>query len=208
VIEIHLTVDDTSEDDMWFAYDSAVEPSWVGLPSPTHGDMRLYMHNNPTPPTGATVSQHPLSADSVAPTASTLYNYDLERDAFPGLLLAKTSLGVAETDMTKYQEWQSAPLASQFHIDGDVLANWWLGMKDFSTDKTGVLNICVRDKDGSSDSEIACAETNLTTWGEGEFSTLFVTNIFDIEATSPRGTTRARVELFNGEVIVHSWDVQ
>ena len=207
-IEVHLTVDDTSDDDMWFAYDTDAEPSWVNLPSPTNGDMKLFMHSNPTPPNADTASQHPLPIDTTTPTAVALYNYDNDRDAFAGLLLAKTNQGTSETDPTKYQEWRTSPLASGFHIDGEIKSNWWLGMKDFSTDKTGVFNLCVRDKDGSNYTEIACAEVTLSSWEEGEFSTLFVTDIYNIEATSPEGTTRARVTLENGQVIVQSWDVQ
>ena len=207
-IEVHLTVDDDSQDDMWFAYDTVGEPSWVDLPSPANGDMKLYLHNIPTPPTGDTAAQHPLPTDATAPAATTLYNYDFDRDAFPGLLLAKSDEGTEETDPTKYQEWQTAPLASPFHIDGEINSNWWLGMKDFSDDKTGVVSLCIRDKDGSSYTDIACAESSLSSWTPGEFSTLFVTDVFDVEATSGQGVTHARVELFGGQVIVHSWDVQ
>ena len=39
------------------------------------------------------------------PTARSLPNFDPGRDSFPGLLLAKSSQGVNESDSTKYQLW-------------------------------------------------------------------------------------------------------
>ena len=57
------------------------DPVMVGLdlqPGPLH------LHNNPTPPTGDTTMQHPLPMDADTPTATTLFNYDTDHDAFAG----------------------------------------------------------------------------------------------------------------------------
>ncbi len=50
-----------------------------------------YLHNNPTPPVGNTVSQVDLPMDTSAPTATTLYNYDTNRDSDPGRRLVLTA---------------------------------------------------------------------------------------------------------------------
>ena len=62
------------------------DPVLVGL------DLKLgplYLHNNPTPPTGNTRMQHPLPMDANAPTATTLFNYDRDRDSRAGRLIQK-----------------------------------------------------------------------------------------------------------------------
>ena len=45
-IEIKITVETTSDDDVWIAYDTVDQPSWVKLPSPEHGDKVLKLHND------------------------------------------------------------------------------------------------------------------------------------------------------------------
>ncbi len=57
-------------------------------PSTASSLTEYFMHNNPTPPTGDTSSQVSLPLNTTSPIA-TLYNYDQDRDAFAGLLIAK-----------------------------------------------------------------------------------------------------------------------
>lgn len=66
----------------------------------------LYLQNSPTPPTGDTNAQTALPLSTTDPTATTLYNYDLDYDAFPGRYIQKGASGVDEEDLTLYQNWR------------------------------------------------------------------------------------------------------
>jgi len=65
-----------------------------------------FLHNNPSPPSAGTTSQTDLSLDLTQPTATTLYNYDTNRDLVDGLRLVRSS-ETEETDNTKHQDWVS-----------------------------------------------------------------------------------------------------
>jgi len=68
-------------------------------PTPSPGtDLILYLHNNPTPPEGDTESHDILPMDPDQPRAPVLYNYDVDRDASPGPLIAKGGSGPHESD--------------------------------------------------------------------------------------------------------------
>ena len=96
----------------------------------------LYLHNKPTPPTADTRMQHPLPMDADTPTATTLFNYDTDRDSRPGRLIQKG--GSATTnDRTKFQNWRSQQFGRDVEIDGDVTFEFWSAMKDFKTNKRG-----------------------------------------------------------------------
>ena len=196
-LEIFVTVDQTSQNNMWLSYDTVNEPSWVNLPSTADGDLTFILHNNPSPPFGDTFSQHPLLADINPPTATTLYNYDLDRDNYPGMLLKKSDDGVNETHPDKYQEWQTAPFTEPFHITGSPTANLWFAVKGFKTDKTGVINLFLRDKNGTIYTEIVSTQVIMEpeVWVEGEFTTFLELDIYDIEVASATSVTRARVML-------------
>jgi len=109
------------------------DPLLVGLeltPGP------FYLHNNPTPPTGATRMQHPLPMDANAPTATTLFNYDRDRDSRPGRLIQKGGTATS-TDRVKFQTWRTQTFGADVALDGDVALEFWSAMKDFDTGKVG-----------------------------------------------------------------------
>ncbi len=126
--------------------------------------LSLGLHNNPTPPTGATSSQQDLPLDTDEPTAPTLFNYDSDRDAFAGLLLAKGS-GLSETDSTKFQRWRHNP-ASALALDGDAALGIWSAMKDFTTGKQGTIVVGLYDCDasGAGCSLITSGTTAMSPW--------------------------------------------
>jgi hypothetical protein len=101
------------------------------------GGAVYYLHNNPTPPVGGTVQQATLPLTPAAPTATTLYNYDTDRDAWPGRLIAKGGSGAGETDLTKYQSWRSSNMASPLQMNGTVSLRLWSAMKNFDNTKAG-----------------------------------------------------------------------
>jgi len=123
----------------------------------------LHLHNNPTPPVGNTPMQHPLPMDADTPTATTLFNYDRDRDSFPGRLIQKGG-SATTTDRTKFQNWRTQTFGRSVDIEGDVTFEFWSAMKDFKTNKRGHVNAYLMD--GST--VIATASLRPTTrWQDG-----------------------------------------
>ena len=114
---------------------------------------RLYWHNDPTPPTADTASHAVLTADRTRPTATTLFNYDTDRDSCSGLSVLEGGVGVGETDLTLHQVWRTAPLDSKLVISGDVTIDFWSATRlancIFRLDVAGEVTIFLRDRDES-----------------------------------------------------------
>ena len=145
-LEFKVTADADSEDDLWVVYDTVDYTSAVHLPSST-GTRTFYFHNNPTPPTGDTESQHPLPADEVAPTGTVLHNYDTDIDGDPGRMLQKSDQGAMETDQPKYQEWRTPILTSDYQISGTVRTIVFMSLIGFNTTEAAIINVYIRDLD-------------------------------------------------------------
>ena len=147
-LEAWVVVDNESVQSMRLSYDTNARPSVINLSYvPPVTSSLLYLHNNPFPPTGDTDSQATLPLSFTAPTTATLYNYDLEREGFPGLQINKGTGGVGEIDPAKFQVWRTNALESDWPIKGDVLVDIWMGLKDFALDKRGVITLYLRDFD-------------------------------------------------------------
>ncbi len=127
----------------------------------------FYLHNNPTPPVVDTNSQTNLPLDQTAPIATTLYNYDQDRDAFAGLLIAKGGSGASESDPTKYQAWRTAVLAEDQCLRGDITFSVWAAIKDWGADKAGQVNVFLRDYNGSTYTEIGNGSVTDANWQNG-----------------------------------------
>ena len=125
---------------------------------------RYYLHNNPTPPTADTDSQADLPLDETAPTATTLYNYDQDRDSFAGLIIKKGGVGVSESDSTKYQNWRTGALSEDLTINFVINFALWSALKDFNNKKRGHVQAFLRDFDGTSYTEITNVELNEKPW--------------------------------------------
>lgn len=148
----------------------------------------VYLHNNPTPPTGDTTSQTALPFDKLAPTATTLYNYDTDRDSSAGLLIVKGGTGATESDTTKYQDWRTTALSADLTIDGTVTVTLLSGMKDFSLSQAGSVTVFLRDFDGSSYTEIASGTLTDADWQGGSSTWVEKTiSIADVDYTIPSG---------------------
>ncbi len=111
---------------------------------------QFYLHNNPSPPSGDTASQLNLPLDSTAPTAGTLFNYDSDRDSFPGLEMKKDGTGFGETDPKKYQKWVSAPFSLSTSISGAPQLVFWSASKNFNPGKRGDVAAYLVATNGSS----------------------------------------------------------
>ena len=129
----------------------SLSPEAIALNGP------LYLKGGGVP--GGTLSD-------VAPTASTLPNYDPGRDDEPGLLLAKSGEGLSETDATKYQLWATA---SGKTLNGPTTLTFWSAMKDFGTGKRGIVDAGLYDcnKPQTSCSLIAQGQRDVADWSGG-----------------------------------------
>ena len=158
-----------------------------------------YLHNNPTPPTGDTNSQAVLPMDTTPPTATTLYNYDQDRDAFAGLLIQKGAIGAGETDLVKYQAWRSGSLPEGLSLVGTVTIDLWTAMKDFGQDKAGEVIVYLRDYNGSSHTEIGNGTVYEIDWQGGSATWVQKTiTISGLNYTIPAGN-ELEVKLIVGD---------
>ena len=141
----------------------------------------FYLHNNPTPPIGGTSSQVGLPFNASVPTASTLYNYDTDRDVAAGLIIQKGGSGASEADPVKYQNWITEPLAEDLTLSGDLEVSFWSAMKDFAGSKLGEVTVYVRDYDGSGYFLIGTGTLDQVDWQGGSASfvqnTMIITGI-------------------------------
>ena len=145
----------------------------------------LHLHNNPTPPVGDTRMQHPLPMDAHTPTATTLFNYDSDRDSSPGRLILKGG-SATSTDRKKFQNWRTQTFGRDVALDGDVTFEFWSAMKDFKTNKRG--HVVAHLMDGST--VIATASLNPDTPWQGGSSTWVEKSITfaDVDRTIAAGS--------------------
>jgi len=130
--------------------------------SASTGGCQLYWHNDPTPPTGDTLSHLVLPMGGAKPSAITLYNYNTNRDTNPGLLIKKGGSGAGETDPTKHQVWRTASLERALTISGDVSIDFW---SRANADVQVTVTIYLRDYDGvSSYTEIGNGSVSDLAW--------------------------------------------
>ncbi len=82
--------------------------------------MPLWLHNYPTPPVGDTDAQADLPLSYTIPTATVLYNYDMDYDSDSGRTIKKDVADVTQADLTKYQNWRimfSDPVVDTLEFD-------------------------------------------------------------------------------------------
>jgi hypothetical protein len=127
----------------------------------------LYLHNDPTPPTGSTNAQQRLPMDNTTPTATTLDDYDADRDDFPGLLIKK---GGSEDRYIfpdgNFQNWRYTAPAGGLVLSGNVEVTLFSAMKDFTTDKRGHIQVYLRDCTGNSCTTIASGSLDRGQWND------------------------------------------
>lgn len=121
-----------------------------------------YLHDNPTPPTADQNAQANLTLNANAPTAATLFNYDVNRDAAAGLQILKGGSGPDETTLSRYQNWRTGVLSSPRIINGTVTVTFWSGIKNFATSTAGEVNAYLRDFNPTNSTYAEIANTTLT----------------------------------------------
>jgi len=130
----------------------------------------LYLHNDPTPPIGDTVSHSSLRMDTVTPTGvcgvflACPFNYDTDRDAGPGLSIQRGGSGVDENDAAQQQVWRTPVAATTTRIVGSVTFEVWSASKNFQVGQSGSISVYLRDFDGSGYKEIAVGKLTQSDW--------------------------------------------
>jgi len=195
---VPLDVEPKPSFDHWFSYDTTIFPAQLLVPTPG-GTEIFYWHNNPTPPVGDTLRQHPLPLSTTAPTQETLYNYDYLTDNDPGVLIKKGGAGPDEDHQLKMQEWITDPLTEDLEIDGNVGLLYWWGMKDFKTTFTAAARFYIRDYDPGTDTyaEIGEIQHVQSTWAR----------LFDFTSTAGDYEIEGRIRLYADTVEILSWNI-
>jgi hypothetical protein len=143
-------------------------PAPTPVPTPT-GALTYYLYNFPSPPVGDTVSHSVLPLGTTPPTATELFNYDLNRNSMPGVTIAKGGSGAGETNAAKYQLWEGPQLGAPLLLQGSAVLHIWSATKDFAPDKSGSVTAYLRSCSGAVCTTIAQATVNDDTWqGPGE----------------------------------------
>lgn len=149
-----------------------------------------YLHNNPTPPTGNTASQTNLPLDSTRPTATTLYNYDTNRDALAGLRLVRAAVGgnVDEPDTTKFQDWvTTSTLANSITIDGRPSLFLGAAAAAFLTGNKMTVAAWLRDLNPATNQYTTIGTKGSTGFTSGSGWTLISVHFSGVEYTVPAG---------------------
>jgi hypothetical protein len=157
-----------------------------------------FLHNNPSPPTGDTQQQANLPLDDEAPTATTLRNYDSNRDAFPGRMVAKGGSGANESDLTKYQNWRSDPLPASAVINGQVKVTFFSAMKDFAQNKRGNVTVFLRAYNGSSYQQLCQGNLTDANWQGGSNTWVSKTITFSCNNVTIPAGQRLEVKIVVG----------
>ena len=82
-----------------------------------------------------------------APVDTTLDNFDPGRDAFAGLMVDGSDLGINEVDITEYQQWITP--ADGIRLNGHASLSLWSAMKDFDVTKAGSISAYMVDTDAT-----------------------------------------------------------
>jgi signal peptidase I len=112
-----------------FSATTANQSNSVTMTQPT----KYYLRSSGT---GNVTSSATLPITTTAPTATTLSNYDTNRNSAPGLTIQKGT-GLNEPDASKIQRWNLVAPAGGLTLTGTASLTVWSAMKDFDTSKSG-----------------------------------------------------------------------
>lgn len=87
-----------------------------------------------------------LPLKRTSPTETFLYNYDTDKDSFPGRLLTKAP-DMNSTDKNKVQTWRMAVGSSPLTVNGTVNARIWTAVRGFDTVKDAAMGVGIYDCD-------------------------------------------------------------
>lgn len=185
------------------------DSAYVDFIKVSNSDCR-FLHNFPTPPTGDTASQLLLTLEGGLPSATTLFNYDNDRDSEPGLILLRSQNGLSESLTTKYQVWRTGVLETPTVISGDVLIDLFAALTPVTQGQVGIVIAYLRDFDGISHTEIGSGAVFARDWQSG--ATGFVERmalVKDIAYTIPAGhelEVRLQIDIASQQEMTLAYD--
>ena len=118
--------------------------------------------------------------DITDPSVDTLYNYDTDRDASPGILIVKGGSGANEADPAKHQHWRTPAFPAAVTIEGTATVKLWSATKDFDPAKGGAVTVYLRDFDGSGYVEMGSGTLTDAEWHGGSSSWVLKTLTFSV----------------------------
>ena len=157
----------------------------------------LFLHNNPAPPTNHTGAQEDLRLSGDAPTAAILYNYDVGRDAQPGLQLLPSD-DPGEMDPGRHQDWVSSPLERAMTIEGRLALHLWAAAVDFAPGQTLEITASLAAVDPSTGVETAVGNLPVA-WVTTESGWSLVTLWWDSLSQTVPGGHRLKLTVRFGE---------
>ena len=187
------------------------DSTYVDFTEVSSADCR-FLHNYPTPPFEDTASQLLLPMEGGLPAATTLFNYDNDRDVDPGLTLLRSQNGLSEGLTTKYQVWRTGVLGTPKVISGDVLIDLFAALTPVTQGEIGVVIAYLRDFDGSSHIEIGEGAVIARDWQSG--ATGFVERmalVKDVNYTIPAGhelEVRLQVDIASQQEMTLAYDTE
>jgi len=153
----------------WVSADTTPASAVVGL---TVG----YLQNDPYPSTGNTAAHSALPLSLAAPSATTLYNYDADRDTFAGLRLLRSTKGIAETDTTRMQIWRTETLGTGLTFSGFGQVVLWSASEGFAQGVAGSVTVAIRDVWSGGATTVTSTTVSRANWQGG--ATGFVSDTF------------------------------
>ena len=140
-----------------------------------------------TPVEGASATSSPyLTIGTAKPTFSgALPNYDTDRNADPGLTLVPSTLGLAETDTTKYQIWNVPASPGAFNVNASVRLRLPAAVRGFNPTARGRMTagLYVCDDPPVSCTLVKTATVDRPAGWSGTLTT-FTETMFDFGAVS------------------------
>jgi type II secretory pathway pseudopilin PulG len=119
----------------------AVDTVDIGSPS-----VRLYLHNNPTPPTADTTAQANMTMTETAPSAGTLRKYSTNYYTNQAGRYVDKKVALHTETGTQFMANWVYQVPSTTTYTGTAELTFWVAMKDLKCDKTPQVTIFLRDK--------------------------------------------------------------
>jgi hypothetical protein len=109
------------------------------------GIWAYYLHHNPTPPVANTTAQVNLTMTTVAPTATTLFQYSTNCAARNGRRITRAAPVPTQATVCNYVNWRTAALAGTLTLSGTITADIWSASDTGNANRTGGIVAYLRD---------------------------------------------------------------
>ncbi|HXF64779.1 MAG TPA: S8 family serine peptidase, partial [Caldilineaceae bacterium] len=168
-LELALTVDPISDDDIWLAFGTRTYPAHLSLnlQYALLSANTFYLANEPREPTGDTLSQPVLPLTYRKPATETLYNYDTDRDNGPGLVLQRGGAYDSDSASGMIQRWRLKPFLATTQMAANAQVELYAAVKQFQVRNYGKIwaHLIHRNERGELVKVIASGSVESADWG-------------------------------------------